>query len=127
MKRAAALSLPIAAVVVALAWPTARGGDPETSVCALMTPAKLLEQPGLAREYADALRSGDAGQVGRIEDAIREIRTVHGCGGDVALPAEPHAEPALPPGHPPVRAPSFRDDRRMREAPLFQGPGIVTI
>ena len=149
-----ALSLSIAAALAALVWPAARGGDAEEGVCALMTPANLLHHPGLAHAYAQALRSGDAGEVGRVEAMLREIRFAHGCVGDVSLPAAPleglalppgHPPisgrsldgrgmdgepldgcPALPPGHPAIHAPSL-DGRGMHEEPLFSAPGTVVI
>lgn len=148
-----ALSLSIAAALAVFAWPAARGGDAEDGVCALMTPAKLLHHPSLAQAYAQALRSGDLGEVGRVEAMLREIRSAHGCVGDVSLPAAPleglalppgHPPipgrsldgrgvdgdleecPALPPGHPPIHAPSL-DDRGTHEAPFSSAPGIVAI
>jgi hypothetical protein len=120
------LSIVAAVALFALGWAAARQSPPEAGVCALMTPEKLLEHPGIASEYAEALRSGDSGEIGRVEDMLRDIRSAHGCTGDAALPAAPRAHPALPPGHPPVRGPSL-DDRGTRAVPLFGTPGSVTI
>ena len=127
--RRVVLPLSIATAVAVLAWPSARRGDPGDaagSVCALMTPAKLLENPGLAHAYAEALRSGDEDEVGRIRDLLHEIRSAHGCDGDVALPGAASAHPGLPPGHPPVRGHS-PDGRGMRDAPRLEVPGTVEI
>jgi len=118
MKRAA-LAVPIAALLVAVAWPVAHGGRAEGGVCALMTPARMLENPGLAQEYAEALRSGEASELARVEAILRHIRAVHGCEGEVALPAAP----TLPPGHPPIDG----GRRTPARAPSFEAPGIVTI
>ncbi len=125
MKRVV-LSMSIAAALAALVWSTARGRGGGEGLCAHMTPAKLLEDPGLAQEYADALRSGDAGEVVRVEHMLRDIRSVHGCQGEVTLPAHPYRNPELPPGHPPVRAPPL-DDRGLRGEPIFSAPAPVTI
>lgn len=120
MKRAV-LALPVVAVLAAVVVPAARSATGERDVCALMTPARMLEHPGLAHEYAQALRSGDATEVARVESMLREIRAVHGCEGEVAFPAAPGA-PALPPGHPPVGSP-----RAPSVAPFIEAPGVVTI
>lgn len=125
MKRAV-LALPIALVLVAVAWPLARGSDAGTGVCALMTPARMLEHPALAHELAEALRSGDAGELGRVAATLREIRSAHGCEGEVALPTLPRAAPRIPPGHPPIGHPAI-EDRPEPRAPLFEAPGTVTI
>jgi hypothetical protein len=121
MKRIALFALPIAVALTAMAWPLARhdvGG-----VCALMTPARMLENPDLASEYAQALRSGDADEVARVRAKLREIRAVHGCEGDVALPSRvPEGDaPALPPGHPPV------GDRAGPSWPMFDAPRTLSI
>lgn len=126
MKRAA-LVLPIALVLVAVAWPLARAVDGETGVCALMTPAKMLEHPALAHEYAMALRSGEPAEVERVAAILRDIRSAHGCEGEVALPVlPPVAAPRLPPGHPPVGRRAIGDPW-VPSAPLFEAPGTVTI
>jgi hypothetical protein len=110
----------------ALGWGAARGGRADAGVCALLTPEKLLEHPAIAEGYAEALRSGDADEIGRVEHALREIRSVHGCRGEFEMPSAPAGRPALPPGHPPVHHPSL-DDRGMEKVPLFGAPGAVTI
>ncbi len=124
MKRAA-LVLPFALVLVAVAWPLARAVDAEPGVCALMTPARMLEHPALAHEYARALRSGEPGEVERVAAMLREIRSAHGCEGEVALPTLSPAAPRLPPGHPAVGR--GLEDRWVPPAALFEGPGTVTI
>jgi hypothetical protein len=125
------LTVFVGVALFALGWGAARGGRAEAGVCSLLTPEKLLEHPGLAEEYAAALRSGDADELGRVEHAMREIRSVHGCKGEFAMPAAPAGTPgagtpALPPGHPPIRHPSL-DDRGLEKLPLFGSPGAVTI
>jgi hypothetical protein len=115
-----------AAALFALGWAAGRGGKSEAGVCALMTAEKLLENPGIAREYDEAVRSGDGDELGRVARMLRDIRAAHGCGGEVVLPAAPRAEPALPPGHPPVHGHSL-DEQGSRPVPLFGSPGAVTI
>lgn len=120
MNRALAV-LPLAAVLVAAAWPASRAEGTSPGVCDQLTPARLLESPALAGAWAEALRSGDAGEVARVQAMAERIRTAHGCAGDVALPSAPGA-PRLPPGHPPI-GPGERPDG----PPSFEGPGVVTI
>ena len=122
------LALPVVAVLTAVALPGAPGHSAEPGVCDLMTPSKMLENPSLAHEYAQALRSGDVGEVHRVEAMLREIRSVHGCDGEVALPTAPpttpqtEAAPALPPGHPPIDEPHVPSS-----TPIIEAPGTVTI
>jgi hypothetical protein len=120
MKRFALFALPLSVALVAVVWPIAqRGGD---RVCEHMTPARMLEDPDLASDYAQALRSGDADEVARVRARLEEIRAVHGCDGSVALPSRaPRGAPALPPGHPPVGGDAGR------RTPLFEAPGTVSI
>lgn len=125
MKRAV-LALPIAAVLAGVAWPAARGVDAEPGVCALLSAAKLLEHPTLAEQYAQALRAQDAEEIGRVAELLREIRSAHGCEGELSLPSAPRAAPRLPPGHPPVGRPSSGEGEHAPR-PLFEAPGTVTI
>jgi hypothetical protein len=120
------VALPIAAVLVAAVWPAseaagAQGSHAASGVCEQMTPAKMLENPGLASEWAQALRSGDAGEIARVKALFGQIRSAHGCDGEVALPDGAPA-PRLPPGHPPI-TPGERPPTAM----TFEGPGVVTI
>ena len=116
------VALPLAAVLVAAAWPASPAHDvSQPDVCERMTPSRMLENPVLANAYAQALRSGDAGEVARVKALFEHIRSAHGCAGEVALP-EAALEPRLPPGHPPI-APGERPEGAMR----FEGPGVVTI
>ncbi len=118
----ALVALPLVAVLVAAAWPSTRAAPAVSpDLCEQMTPARLLEYPGLASAYAQALRSGDAAEVARVRAMFEQIRSAHGCGGEVALP-EAAPEPRLPPGHPPI-APGERPPGSVR----FEGPGVVTI
>jgi len=121
MKRVV-LALPVLVVLAAVALPGAQGRSAETGVCDLMKPSKMLENPGLAHVYAQALRSGEAREIARIEGLLRDIRAAHGCEGEVALPSPPRKGPALPPGHPPVGAPHAPSS-----IPFIEAPGTVTI
>ena len=93
MKRIALFALPLAIALTAMVWPIARHGD--AGVCALMTPARMLENPDLASELARALRSGDADEVARVRGKLQEIRAVHGTGWTVTAsgPAEVITDP----------------------------------
>ncbi len=93
--------LPLAAVLIAAAWPASRAQQASPSVCDQLTPSKLLENPALAEEYAGALKSGDAAEIARVRAMFDQIRSAHGCSGEVATPQAAPA-PRLPPGHPPV-------------------------
>jgi hypothetical protein len=125
MKRAV-LALSIAAVTSAVAWPAARGLHAENGVCELMTPAKMLTNPRLASEYAEALRSGDADELARVQSLFKDIRAMHGCGGEVVLPASPRPDTRLPPGHPPIDGMpgTFHGAPR---TPIFEAPATLTI
>jgi hypothetical protein len=123
--------LPLAAVLVAAAWPAspAQRASTQAGVCEQMTSSRLMENPTLANAYADALRSGDQAEVARVQALFARIRSAHGCGGAVALPepappdsAPPDAAPRLPPGHPPISP-----GQHPPVAAQFDGPGIVTI
>ena len=127
------VTLPLAAVLLAAVWPASDAQGAGGDVCEQMTPARLLEHPKLASAYAEALRSGDSGEVARVRAILREIRSAHGCVGEVALPSASGATPALPPGHPPVAPrlppghPPIAPGERPEAAPRFEGPGVVTI
>lgn len=120
MKRVLFFALPLALMLAAMVWPIAR--DRAGGVCELMTPARMLENPGIASEYAQALRSGDVAEIARVRSMLEEIRAVHGCEGEVALPSRaPDVARDLPPGHPPVggeAAPRW---------PTFDAPGTISI
>lgn len=100
--RRIALAVSTFAVLTAVAWPIAEGLRAEPSLCDQMTTAKMLEQPGIADEYARALHSGEWAEIERVEALLRGIRAAHGCGGDAALPMLRDRTPRLPPGHPPI-------------------------
>jgi hypothetical protein len=96
-----------------------------------MTPARMLENPALAEEWAAALRSSEPDEIGRVREMIAQIRAAHGCTGELAMPAPGDAPGGLPPGHPPVgeRAlprghPPVPSSPR---APLFEPPDALTI
>lgn len=122
--------LPLAAVLVAAAWPASpaqRASNP--GVCEQMTPSRLLENPTLAGAYADALKSGDQAEIARVQALFERIRSAHGCGGAVAMPdpapsdsTPSESTPRLPPGHPPISP-----GQHPPVAAQFDGPGIVTI
>lgn len=119
----ALVALPLVAVVVAAAWPSTRAAQPSSpGVCEQMTPARLLEQPGLADAYARALKSGDAAEIARVRAMFEQIRSAHGCGGDGGAVPDAAPAPRLPPGHPPI-APGERPPSAVR----FDDAGVVTI
>ena len=95
-----------------------------------MTPSKMLENPALAHEWAQALRSSQPDELARMKAMIGEIRAAHGCRGEVAMPAPGAARlgaAARPSAHPsgaaaPVRAPAIPSG-----VPLFEAPAVFTI
>jgi hypothetical protein len=120
MKRVLFLSLPLAFVLAVMVAPIARHRD--AGVCELMTPARMLENPGLASEYAQALRSGDVAEIARVRSLLEEIRALHGCEGNVAFPSRaPEGTGGLPPGHPPI------DGERVPHRQLFETPATISI
>lgn len=119
MKRVA-LVLPFVVIAVAVAWPATRDRSATAGLCDSMTPARMLEDPALAHDFAEALRSGDASEVARVRSLFEQIRAAHGCEAEVALPA-PDAVKSLPPGHPPV------DGRRTPHPQLFEAPATLSI
>ena len=128
MKRAV-LAVFVLSVLAGVVWPVVRSAEAEPAdegLCGALSATRLLEQPALADLYAEALRSGDASEVGRFTRMLREIRSAHGCEGDLSLPDAPHAAPRLPPGHPPVGHPSPREGGR-EPAARFEPPSTVTI
>jgi hypothetical protein len=96
-----------------------------------MTPARMLQNPELAHEWAEALRSSRPTEIERVKALLERIRAVHGCDGELAMPdgsfglppghpPVPGADPRLPPGHPPIpSAPGLLQG--------FAEPGVVTI
>jgi hypothetical protein len=120
MKRAA-LVLPFLALALAVGWPATRDRSATAGLCDVMTPARMLEDPGLAHDFAQALRSGDATEVARVRSLFERIRAAHGCDGEVALPTRAPDAPSLPPGHPPV------DGRRTPRPQLFEAPATLSI
>jgi hypothetical protein len=105
MKRAA-LALFTIVFITALVLPVSQaiGGASfhEPPICQHVTAARVLEDPALAQEWAQALRSAEPRTVDRVRALIAQIRAVHGC-MDELLPPQP--APRLPPGHPPVADP----------------------
>ncbi len=116
--------LPLAAVLVAAAWPAspAQKASSPPSVCDQLTPSRLLENPALAEQYAQALKSGDQEEIARVRGLFEEIRSAHGCSGPVAMPDSPPAS-TLPPGHPPITP----GDHPPVSIGFDDGPGVVTI
>jgi hypothetical protein len=130
--------LPLAAVLVAAAVPGqeakgARASAGAPAVCEQMTPARMLENPALASVWSQALRSGDAAEIARVQGLFGQIRSAHGCGGELALPSAPDGAAQLPPGHPkisprlPPGHPPIAPGERPAGAVRFEEPGIVTI
>ncbi|HEX9399195.1 MAG TPA: hypothetical protein VF912_03705 [Anaeromyxobacter sp.] len=134
MKRVS-LALFTLGLLLVTAWPVSQAIGagavaPESALCQHMTPAKMLEHPALAHEWAQALRSSQPDEIARIEALLAEIRAAHGCKGEIAMPAPAPTESALPPGHPPVR-----EERQLPPGhppipsgvPLFEAPAVYTI
>ncbi len=122
MDRALVL-LPLAAVLVATAWPASPAQQASApSICDQLTPSRLLENPALAEEYAQALKSGDQAEIARVRGLFEQIRSAHGCSGPVAMPDSPPAS-RLPPGHPPITP----GDHPPVSIGFDEGPGVVTI
>ncbi len=114
--------LPLAAVLVAAALPASRAQQSSSPrVCEQLTPARLLENPAMAEEYAAALKSGDADEIARVRGMFDQIRSAHGCSGTAAMPDAAPA-PRLPPGHP-----AITPGEHPPVAVGFEGPGVVTI
>jgi hypothetical protein len=135
MKRA--LAVFTLALLAAMAWPVSRAigaitGEREPSVCAHMTPARMLEHPALAEEWAQALRSLQPDAMARVRAVIAEIRAAHGCTGELAMPDPASGPRALPPGHPPVRGhgalpPGHPPVQSSPRPALFQAPDVVDV
>ena len=95
----------LVAVVAGFVHRAARGAP---DVCDGFTPAKILEDPELAREYFGAMSGDETAARAHLDALVSELRAVHGC-GDVAPSSRPAIHPhrrssplRLPPGHPPV-------------------------
>ncbi len=99
------VALLLVGVVAGFVRRAARGAP---DVCDGFTPAKILEDPELARRYFGAMSDDESAARAHLDALVAELRAVHGC-GDVASgsrpaihprrPASPHR---LPPGHPPI-------------------------
>jgi hypothetical protein len=136
MERASFVLLTVA-LVGALALPVSRAiGDAtaahEPPVCRHMTPDRLLEDPALAQEWAQALRSPTPDAVARVRAMIDEIRAAHGCSGTIASPTAPPDATVLPPGHPPIPGhgelpPGHPPIPSSPRVPLFEAPAVLTI
>jgi hypothetical protein len=124
MKKRLALSLVTLVGIGVLLGSTARDarsqdGSGEPAFCQEMTPARLLQDPQVARELYGAMDRGEFSARQRFHAMIGEMRAVHGCealqesevGAGAMVPS-----PRLPPGHPPIerapRAPMFADDSK---------------
>jgi hypothetical protein len=122
-----------AAFAAALVVPVSHGiraaVDRGDGLCDRMTPARMLENPALAEEWAQALRSSQPDEIARVRALLEDIRAAHGCAGELAGPEAsglppghppiPEAVPGLPPGHPSVPS--------SPEMPSFAAPVVVTI
>lgn len=137
MKRAP-LALFTAALAGALAWPVSHaigaaaseGGEPR--VCRHMTTERILENPALADEWAQAVRSAQPEAIARLRALFAEIRAAHGCGGEIGTPPPGRAGTLLPPGHPPIHGvpelpPGHPPIPSSPRAPLFETPALLTI
>jgi hypothetical protein len=120
-----ALALVPFVMIGVLAGAAYRAMDEESSLCAGFTPAKMLENPELAREMFGARDGSSAGARAQLESMVSELREAHGCGQLEEVSGErgteaPHASPRLPPGHPPIQS--------SPHVPLFEaGPTTHTI
>jgi hypothetical protein len=99
----AVVSLILVGVIAGFVHRAAHGAP---DVCDGFTPAKMLENPELAREYFGAMSDDASAARAHLDALVAELRAVHGC-GDAALTSRPalhprRASPRLPPGHPPV-------------------------
>lgn len=90
-------------------------------VCENMTSAKLLQDPALAGELGEALRSGRSYARDHLDALVGHMREVYGCDG-VGEPLSPGSmgpSLRLPPGHPPIPSTPM--------SPTFDGPETTTI
>lgn len=124
MKKRLVLSLVTLAGIGVLLGSTARDArsqdsSGEPAFCQEMTPARLLQDPQVARELYGALDRGEASARHRFQAMVGEMRAVHGC--EALQESEVGAgaldpSPRLPPGHPPIdrapRLPVFADESR---------------
>lgn len=120
MRTAVVALLAVAAAFAVAVAPA--GGGAHGGVCEEMTPQRLLDgNPRFAKEWSDALRSGDSAAVARMAEILSRLRELHGCDGRAGHGA-PDPRHALPPGHPPV-------DRGEPAMPggLFEEPSTLAI
>ncbi len=135
MTRAPLALLTVALITVA-AWPVsqaigAASGVREPPVCRHMTAARMLEDPALAAEWDEAVRSTEPEALARVKGMIADIRAVHGCTRELTMPA-PAPAPRLPPDHPPIPGPGGLPPGHppipsSPSAPLFEAPAVLTI
>jgi hypothetical protein len=126
----------VLALGIAFAWPIsqavgAAATAAEPPVCRDMTTARMLENPALAEEWAQALRSAEPTEIARMRALFAEIRAAHGCGSAPASHSPRHEGAVLPPGHPPVGdgalPPGHPPIPSSPRAPLFEAPAVLTI
>lgn len=108
MKRGLVLALVPFVMVAILAGAAYRGMDQESGLCAGFTPAKMLEDPELARQMLGARDGTSPAARAQLESMVSELRAAHGCGqleevrGEPAYDPHETTSPRLPPGHPPI-------------------------
>jgi hypothetical protein len=74
-------------------------------VCENMTTSKMLADPEIRESYRRAFEAGAPEVLAGLDALVSEMRTQFGCAdakGEPSAPGHPHAEPSLPPGHPPI-------------------------
>ncbi len=127
----APLALLVVALVTIMAWPVSQAigevsGVREPAVCRHITAARMLEEPALAEQWAEAVRSAEPEAIARVQALIADLRAVHGCAREPTMPA-----PRLPPGHPPIPAPGVLPPGHppipSSQVPLFEPPAVLTI
>jgi hypothetical protein len=129
MKRLA-ISVASLALLVAVMSPVSHGvlaSSTEPPICNEMTPSRILQNPALAHEYAEALGSGRDADVRKLDALIAQLRAVHGCGaGAGSKDGAPAGE--TPRGHPPIGGPGGGVAPRSPATPLLdQTPATVSI
>jgi hypothetical protein len=95
-------------LVGALAGSTYRAWHEESDLCAGFTPARMLEDPEVARQFFSAWHDGDAAARAHLESLAAELRAAHHCAATEDVSggfAHPPVERRLPPGHPPIDGP----------------------
>lgn len=115
--------VPLLSVAIGLAVgaPAADRGGAGAPACEQMTTRRLLQNPRFAKEWSDAVRSGDPAAVARMNELVSRLRALHGCDGEDGGTADPGH--VLPPGHPPLDG----DVPDVPGSAVFEEPSAVAI